>query len=297
MPAQRPGLGRGLGALIPGGAGVDEVDIDLIVPNPEQPRRHLAPEALEELAASVRRHGLLQPLLVSRRVAGGAVTYQLIAGERRLQAARSAGLARVPVVVRESTPRDLLELALVENLQRADLDPLEEAHAFRRLAEEFGLTQEAIAEQVGRSRTAVANTLRLLALPAAIQDGLAAGRISEGHARALLGLPDDEARLRLYAEVVAGDLTVRQTEELVRRLRETPVEPVLAAEPAPVATVRPTARPRLPDPDLAAIEDRLRGALGTQVRLERGRKGGRIVIQFYGDEDLEALIERLVGEG
>ncbi len=285
MPSGKTGLGRGLGALIPGGGGVDEVDIDLITPNPEQPRQRFDEAALDELAASIREHGLLQPLVVTRLVAeNGAVSYRLIAGERRLLAARRAGLTRVPVVVRETTPRGLLELALVENLQRADLGPLEEAQAYRRLAEEFGLSQEAIAARVGKSRVAVANALRLLSLPEPIKEGLSSGLISEGHARALLGLPDAAARLQAYAEVTGRALSVRQTEELVRRLRTAP-----PATPAPRASSRP-------DPDLAAIEERLRRALGTQVRLERSRKGGRIVIQFYGDEDLTALLARLLGE-
>jgi ParB family transcriptional regulator, chromosome partitioning protein len=288
---EKRGLGRGLGALIPSAGGVDEVDIDLVAPNPEQPRLGMAPEALEELAASVREHGLLQPLVVTRLVSdSGAVSYQLIAGERRLRAARQAGLTKVPVVVRETTPRGMLELALVENLQRADLGPLEEARAFRRLADDFGLTQEEISARIGRSRTAVANTLRLLTLPDTIKDGLTTGRITEGHARALLGLPDDPARLALYAEVLARGLSVRETEELVRRLRESSLD---AAATKPATS---PARERSRDPDLAAIEERLRASLGTQVRLERGRKGGRIVIQFYGDEDLEGLIARLLGE-
>lgn len=282
------GLGRGLDALIPRGGGVDEAGIDLIVPNPEQPRTSFDEEALEELAASVREHGILQPLIVSRVVAeDGAVTYQLVAGERRLLAARRAGLVRVPVVVRETAPRDLLELALVENLQRADLGPLETAQAYRRLADEYGLTQEEIARRAGKSRVAVANVMRLLALPETVKAGLAGGAITEGHARALLGLPDTAAQARLYAEVTAQSLTVRETEEMVRRLREPP-------ESAP-GTPAPK-RERRTDPDLEAIEERLRAALGTQVRLERSRKGGRIVIQFYGDEDLEGLLTRLLGE-
>jgi ParB family chromosome partitioning protein len=285
----RGGLGRGLDALIPSSGGVDEVDIDLVALNPEQPRQRVDQEALEGLAASVREHGLLQPLVVTRRVAdSGAVSYQLIAGERRLHAARLAGLTRVPVVVRETTPQGLLALALVENLQREDLGPLEEAQAYRRLVDEFALSQEAVARQVGKSRAAVANALRLLALPDAIKDSLASGRITEGHARALLGLPDDAARLRLHDEVLARGLSVRDTEELVRRLREAP-----PAEEAPPRAARHVTT----DPDLAAIEERLRAALGTQVRLERGRKGGRIVIRFYGDEDLESLLARLLGPG
>ena len=294
------GLGRGLGALIPTApaAGGDEVDIDLIAPNPEQPRQHFDEAALTELADSIREHGLLQPLVVSRLSgADGVAAYQLIAGERRLLAARRAGLRRLPVVVRETTPQGLLELALVENVQRADLGPLEEARAYQRLSTEFGLTQEDIARRVGRARVSVANTMRLLGLPPVVQQGLAAGQITEGHARAILGMPGDAPRVELFEQVVAKDLTVRQTEELVRRLREQPAPPAAAAEVD--AAVEPvTAITRAPsfDPDLAAIEERLRQSLGTQVHLERGRKGGRIIIQFYGDEDLESLIARLLGE-
>lgn len=278
----RYGLGRGLGSLLPTTPGVEEVDLDLIAVNPRQPRAAFAEEPLAELAESVREHGILQPLVVSRRqTAGGATSYQLIAGERRLRAARAAGLARVPVVVRESTPQGLLELALVENIQRADLNALEEAAAYRHLIDEFAMTQEAVAGRVGKSRAAVANALRLLGLPEPVRASLAAGEISEGHARALLGLPDEATRLDLWREVVARGLSVRQTEELVRRARE-----------AAPATEKP---PRATDPALAHLEERLQTSLGTQVRLERSRNGGRIVIRFYGDEDLDALIERLTG--
>ena len=284
----RFGLGRGLGSLLPQTAGADEVDIDLIATNPRQPRTVMEPAALAELAESVRAHGILQPLVVSRRVSEtGATSYQLVAGERRLRAARTAGLSRVPVVVRETTPQELLELALVENIQRADLNALEEAAAYRQLVEEFGLTQEAVAERIGKSRTAVANTLRLLALPEGIRASLAADEISEGHARALLGLTEDTVRLRAWEEVVARGLSVRQTEELVRRLRDAPARD--SDGPAEEAPKRPT------DPVLADLEDRLQRSLGTQVRLERSRKGGRIVIRFYGDEDLDVLLERLLG--
>ena len=288
-PDPRPTrLGRGLGSLLPATAGVDEVDIDLIVPNPRQPRTAIDPEALAELAASVRAHGILQPLLVSRRVSeGGAVTYQLVAGERRLHAARAAGLRRVPVVVRETTPQELLELAIVENVQRADLGALEEAAAYRQLVDEFGLTQEGVAERVGKSRVAVANTLRLLGLPEEVRGSLAAGEITEGHARALLGLPDDAARLAAWREAVSRGLTVRQTEELVRRTRDTRPDGA-AGEEQPA---------RRTDPQLGYLEERLQRALGTQVKLERSRKGGRIVIRFYGEEDLDALLERLLGDG
>jgi ParB family chromosome partitioning protein len=283
------GLGRGLGALFPeqpttagAVAPVTSVDIDLIAPNPRQPRTAIDPEGLAALVESMRQHGILQPLVVSRKeVAGGAVRYELIAGERRLQAARAAGLARVPVIVREVSPREQLELALVENIQRADLNPLEEARAFQQLQREFGLTQEQIAERVGRSRTAVANTLRLLGLPEAIQRSLAAGEISEGHARALIGLPA-AAQEALWRRIVAQGLSVRQAERLARALREAP-----AAAPAPA---------RRTDPDLAALAERLQRALGTGVQLSRGRRGGRLVIRFYSDDELTAIVERLAGE-
>jgi ParB family chromosome partitioning protein len=273
------GLGRGLSALIPITAGVDEVDVDLIVPNPHQPRTSMSDESLRELADSIREHGVLQPLLVSASKADGV--YQLIAGERRLLAARLAGLSRVPVVVKEAASRELLELALVENLQRQDLNPLEEALAYRRLAGEFEMTQEAIASRVGRSRTAVANALRLLALSDEIKESLVSAAISEGHARALLGLEDTTARGEAWRRVVKDGLTVRQTEELVRRW--------------PLAAVaKRTAPPHQQDPDALALEARIRGSLGTKVELRRRASGrGRLVLHFYSDEELEGLLARL----
>ena len=279
MTKQR-GLGRGLAALIPTATGgVEEVDPDLIVPNPHQPRAAFSEESLRELVESVREHGVIQPLIVSAGESPGV--YQLIAGERRLRAAKLAGLARVPVVVKEAAERELLELALVENLQREDLNALEEAQAYRRLADDFGLTQEAIASRVGRSRTAVANSMRLLGLGEELKGSLAGGEISEGHARALLGLDSEAARREAWRQVVDRALTVRQTEELVRHWSN-------ARQPG----ARPKARGR--NPETAALEDRLRTALGTKVELSRGAKGsGRLVVHFYSDEELEALLRRL----
>jgi ParB family chromosome partitioning protein len=278
VTSRRSGLGRGLDALI--GARptptVDEVDIDLIAPNPEQPRGVFEPQSLSELAESIREHGIIQPLIVSRPANPGSAPYQLIAGERRLLAARQAGLTRVPVIVREANTRGLLELALVENLQREDLGPLEEAAAFRRLSDEFGLTQEEIASRVGRSRPAVANSLRLLSLPPEIQASLARGEITAGHARALLGIDDAEEQRQTWRRVVEGNLTVRDAEQLARR--------------RPAAGKSP--RRKLPA-DLAALEETLRSALGTRVELQRGRRGGRLVIHFFSDEELEAIVERL----
>jgi len=282
MSKTKTGLGRGLGALIPTfAAGVETVDVDLVVSNPHQPRAFFDPESLAELADSVREHGVIQPLLVTRiqPEGGGPAVYQLIAGERRLQAARMAGLSRVPVVVKEATSSEVLELALVENLQRADLNPLEEAQAFRRLADEFGLTQEAIAARVGRSRTAVANALRLLALDDDLKASLVRGEMSEGHARALLGLSDVAQRRQAWRRVVQDGLSVRETEALVRRW------PAAARRKGP---------PRRPDPEAADVEERLRAALGTRVSLRRGRRGGRLVIHFYSDEELQSVLGRLL---
>ena len=277
------GLGRGLGALIPPtvAGGVDEVDVDLIVPNPHQPRSAFSEESIAELTASIREHGILQPLLVSVGEAEG--TYQLVAGERRLRAARLAGLTRVPVIVKEAASRELLELALVENLQREDLNPLEEAQAYRKLTEEFGMTQEAVAARVGRSRTAVANSVRLLALSDEMKESLAGGIISEGHARALLGLADEAMRQQAWRELVEHGLTVRQTEDLVR---EWPSGDGAKAEAKP--------RRRRDDPERDAVEASLRASLGTKVELRRRASGrGRLVLHFYSDEELEGLLARL----
>jgi ParB family chromosome partitioning protein len=284
----RPALGRGLSSLIPrtgggAGSGVETVDIDLIVPNPHQPRMHFDTESLEELAASIREHGVLQPIIVTEATSElGPKTYQLIAGERRLQAARMAGLTRMPVVVKEAAGNELLEIALVENLQRQDLNALEEAAAFKRLAGEFAMTQERIAQRVGRSRTAVANTLRLLTLEEDIRSSLASGQITEGHARALLGIENSAMRLDAWRRIVADAMTVRQAEEIARALKAT------------ATIVKPAARASRPtDPHVRAIEDSLRHALGAPVSLARGRTGGRIVIRFHSDDELEGLLDRL----
>lgn len=280
--AKKRGLGKGLDALIPGGEspaaneGVLLLPVDDIRPNPRQPRSHFSPEALEELAASIREHGVIQPLVVAEAPDGRG--YVLIAGERRLQAAKLAGLARVPAVVREASEQQLLELALIENIQRADLNPLETAEAYHQLSEEFGLSHDEIARRVGKSRVAVSNTLRLLKLPQKVQEALLAGRIREGHARALLGLPSPEAQEAALATVEAQGLTVRQTEELVRRLQ--------GERPAP----RPKPEPA---PELRDLEARLEAALGTRVRLTHSRRGGTLTIYYYSDEELEALLKRL----
>ena len=273
-------LGRGLSALIPQRAVSDTAVLDVplarVRPNPYQPRRHMDDAGLAELAASIREHGVLQPILVTETIDG----YQLIAGERRVRASRLAGLERIPALVRQLADRDQLEVALVENVQRADLDPIEEALAYRQLIDDFGLTQEQVSDRVGKARATVANTLRLLDLHADIQAAIVDGRVTEGHGRALAGLPLD-GQAQVLRTVLAQSLSVRQTEELVRRLRE----------PKPAAA---TATPRL-DPDLERVETHLRERLNTKVSLSRSRTGGRIVIEYYSDEELNRLYEHLIG--
>jgi ParB family transcriptional regulator, chromosome partitioning protein len=254
-----------------------EIPVARVTPNPFQPRRHMDDDALQELAASMREHGVLQPVLVTETLDG----YQLIAGERRVRAARLAGLDRIPAVVRQLADRDQLEVALVENVQRADLDPIDEALAYRKLIDEFELTQEVVADRVGKARTTVANTLRLLELHPDVQAAIGDGRLTEGHGRALGGLAT-EGQAHVLGTVLSQGLSVRQTEELVRRLRE----------PRPVREAPAT--PRL-DPDLERVEEDLRQRLGTKVSLTRSRKGGRIVIEYYSDEELGRLYERLIG--
>ncbi|MBM4466117.1 MAG: ParB/RepB/Spo0J family partition protein [Chloroflexi bacterium] len=280
--AKKRGLGKGLGALIPvSERGPTEVPLDAIVPNPLQPRQKLDLEALEELAASIREHGLIQPLIVSQATDAEAQRYQLIAGERRLEAARLAGLTRVPVIIREATPQEMLELALVENIQRADLNPLEQATAYRHLMDDFGLTQEQVAERVGKSRVAVANSVRLLRLPDEIKGSLAQDQITEGHARAMLALDEPDDQRKIWKAILKRGLNVRQTEETVRRL---------VAGPKPKPADQPSS------PETRALEDRFREALGTKVQLFRSRRGGRLVIHFYSEEELQAFYELIVGD-
>ncbi len=274
-------LGRGLSALIPqrpaGSSAVVDVPLANLAPNPHQPRRHVDDASIEELAASVREHGVLQPVLVTETLDG----YQLVAGERRVRAARLAGMERIPALVRQLADRDQLEVALVENVQRSDLDPIDEATAYRQLIDEFGLTQENVADRVGKARATIANTLRLLDLHPGVQAAIADGRLTEGHGRALGGL-SAETQAHVLATVINQGLSVRQTEELVRRLRE-------PRAPRPAAAAAPA------DPDLERLEEELRQRLGTKVSLSRTRKGGRIVIEYYSEEELGRLYERLIG--
>lgn len=263
--------------------GPELLDLDLIAPNPEQPRTHFEPEKLRELSDSIREHGIIQPLIVTRDADG---SYRLIAGERRLQAARLAGLDTVPVVIREAADDELLELALIENIQRADLNPVEEAMAYRRLVEEYSLTQEEVARRVGKNRATIANALRLLQLESEIRRSLVAGEISEGHARALLGLPEGRGRVSAWRDVVKRRLSVRDTEGLVRRQ--------LAGAPATVAT--PGAQTARRDAALTDIESRLRRALSTRVKVEPQKKGAKIVIECFSNEEFENVVSTLLGE-
>ena len=286
MP-RKTGLGKGLDALIPTGEGspsqdvtntVFEIPVDHIKPNPRQPRVHFDPEQLTELANSIRDHGIIQPLIVTKDHITGE--YTLIAGERRLMAAREANLEKVPVILRESSDQERLELALIENLQREDLSPLETAHAYHQLAEDFGLTHEAIGKRVGKSRTSVTNTLRLLNLPPKVQQALTDGQISEGHARALLGLPTPQGQVAALQTILGHELNVRQTENLVRKL--------MGEKPTPP-------QKRKPLPEIQALEERLRSRLGTKVSLKHGAKGGSITIHYYSEEELDSLLQLLLG--
>jgi ParB family chromosome partitioning protein len=284
---KKGGLGRGLGALIPGVTGGPQapalVAVDDIQPNPDQPRQHFDDAELRALADSIRRYGILQPLVVVPSESG----YNLIAGERRLRAARIAGLEEVPVVFRARPEGDeSLALSLVENIQRHDLNALEEAEAYRRLLDEFGMTQENLARQVGKSRAHISNSVRLLSLAPALQGALLSGALSAGHARALAALEsmEQEAALR---RVLREELNVRQTEALARDWEGTGAGGGTAAAPA--------RRPAADDVELRAVEQELRRALGTRVSLSRRGKKGKLVIEFYSDEEFEALYLRIVG--
>jgi ParB family chromosome partitioning protein len=275
------GLGRGLGALIPrSSTGLRDVRVDAIRPNPWQPRTSFDQQELDELAQSIREHGVLQPVLVSEL---GDGVYQLIAGERRWRAVQLAGLPTVPAMVKEATPQSSLEMALVENIQRRDLNPLEEAQAYRQLLDEHGLTQEALAQRIGKNRVTVANTLRLLHLPESVRQALARGDISEGHARAILMANGDSPRVQLLDRVLADHLSVRETESAARLLNDRPAN----------GSADDDARAR--DPEIERLEDAFRQALGTRVRLLKGRNGGRLIIHFFSEEELQGIYEAIVG--
>jgi ParB family transcriptional regulator, chromosome partitioning protein len=278
--SNRHGLGRGLGALLSSSSDAGtvaasiELPITAISPNPNQPRKDFDDNALRELADSLKHSGLLQPLVV-RRMGDG---YQLIVGERRWRAAKLAGIEKVPVIVREASDSESLELALVENLLREDLNPIEEAEAYQRLLAEFGWTQEELAQRVGRDRSTIANCLRLVKLPELIQADLRAGRLTMGHARALLSLPGTAEQLRLREEILAHSWSVRTTEADVQRSR--PKSPRRAARRTP---------------EIGAVEDSLRSALATRVRLIGNENSGRIEVAYNSREELDRLVELIVG--
>ena len=289
--AKRGGLGRGLSALIPGatetgeGSGLLEVPVNAIAPNPKQPRTRFDDEAIDALALSIREVGILQPIVVRKAGAG----YELIAGERRLRAARKAGLATVPVVVRDTEDADTLREALIENIHREDLGPIELAEAFRQLLEELGLKQEDLADRLGVSRSHIANTIRLLQLPLDVQQLLTDGRIQAGHARGILQLPDNDSQTALALRIAAEDLSVRRVEELARRFVDGPPPKVIedASEEAPPA----------PTGDLGEIEEILSEQLATRVTIQMGSKRGKVIIEFGSADDLERIVSEIIGSG
>ena len=283
--AKKSGLGKGLDALLPAAedqlpeSGVRQIPTSSIFPNPRQPRTNFNPEELNELAISIKEHGVIQPLIITQGDTIGS--YTLIAGERRLMAAKLIELEDVPAIIREASDQDLVEVALVENIQRADLGPLETAEAYRQLSEDFGLSHEEIAARVGKNRATITNTLRLLKLPEDVKKALVSGEISEGHARALLSLPTAEAQSAALKPILKLNLNVRQTEDLVRKLSgEKPQKPV----------------PLPPNPEIKALEEQLRQRLGTKVTLNQRSKGGTLTIHYYSAEELESLLEMFLGE-
>jgi ParB family chromosome partitioning protein len=284
MADKRTALGRGLSALIPdspvaapvAGDRALDVDVDLLRPNRFQPRTHMDDERIEDLARSIRGNGIIQPIVV-RKVDKG---YEIIAGERRWRAAQRAGLLKVPVVVREIPEERLLAVALIENIQREDLNPIEEATAYRRLADEFHLTQDQIADAVGKDRSSIANFVRLLRLPEEVRARVASNALSMGHARALLALPNETAQVNVARQVIHHSYSVRETEALIKR----------------IGTPTPERTDKKADVHTRAAENKLRLALGTRVRIKRQGKGGRIEIDFVNEDELQRLYERLTGE-
>jgi ParB family chromosome partitioning protein len=294
MMSKRGGLGRGLSALIPGApeageasGGLMEVPVNAVAPNPKQPRTRFDDDTIATLAASIREVGILQPLVVRR---AGDGRYELIAGERRLRAAKAAGLASVPIVLRDSEDADLLREALIENIHREDLNPIEQAEAFKALLGELGLKQEELADRVGVSRSHIANTIRLLALPLDVQQLLADDRITAGHARAVLSLGDKDAMSSLATRVAAEDLSVRQTEDIVRRFVEAPQE---TAEKRRVAEALTSQS----DANLGEVEEILSEQLATRVSIQMGAKRGKVVIEFGSPDDLERIVSEIIGSG
>ncbi len=278
---KKSGLGRGLGALFPAESAIDqptgviEVAVGDITPNPRQPRSTVEESGLVDLANSIREHGLIQPLIVTR----SASAYVLIAGERRWRAAQVAGLDSVPVIVKETTPQEMLELAIIENIQREDLNAIEEAQAYRQLIDEFGMTQEAVADRVGKGRSTVTNLVRLLNLPSEVQKAVLDGKISGAHARELLRLPTPERQIIAKNQMIRLGLNRRGAAKLVDNLLE-------EKEPAPKA------KKQLPA-ELLALQEQFEQSLGTRVSIEKGRKGGKVIIYYYSNEELQAIYESI----
>ena len=288
MTKKRSGLGKGLDALIPqvntDGISVPDkqvflVPIENIKPNPRQPRVDFNTKELKELSDSISKHGIIQPLIVTR--GSDFSDYILIAGERRLLAARDAGLNNVPVIIREASEQDSLEIALIENIQRLDLNAIERAEAYQQLLEDFGLTHDEIGKIVGKSRVSITNSLRLLNLPKQVQQAISSGAISEGHARALLQLPTPQSQIGALRTIIDRQLNVRQSEELARKL----------------TGEKPAHKPKgKPSPEITAIEENLRQKLGTKVTINHAKHRGRIIIHYYSEEELNALVEFLAKE-
>lgn len=286
--AKRPGLGRGLDALIPPGStsfqsaiknNVVDIDVNQIIPNTHQPRKEMDTGELKHLAESIREHGIIQPLILMPISADNK--YELIAGERRLRAAKIAGLVTVPAIIRKANEQEKLELALIENIQRTDLGPLETAEAYHQLAEDFNLSHDEIAARVGKSRVSVTNTIRLLKLPEVVRQALAEHKISEGHARALLGLNSVQAQIAVLETILKFEYSVRQTEELVRKYGGE--RPARKTEPET-------------QPEIRALEERLRSQFGMRVNLDHRGEKGRIVIHYYSNEELNRFIDQIFPE-
>ena len=285
--SKKRGLGRGLGALIPSDhaaspeeGGVKVVPVTAVSPNPHQPRNNMDEQKLAELAESIKEHGLIQPLIVTQADKG----YTLIAGERRWRACELAGLQEVPVVVKEATPQEMLELAIIENVQRADLNPLEEAYAYQQLADDFGFTHEQIAQRMGKGRTTITNLIRLLGLPENIQQAVADGRISGAHGRALLPLPNATMQTNVMNDILKFNLSVRQVEARVTNL---------------MVAKKPKSKPRRPGlpVELEALQTQFQESLGTKVNIETsGKSKGRVIIHYYSDEELQAVYDAIIGE-
>jgi ParB family chromosome partitioning protein len=290
---KRGGLGRGLSALIPGAieegsaAGLLEVPVGAVAPNPRQPRTVFEDESLDALALSIREVGILQPIVVRKTATG----FELIAGERRLRAAKRAGLATIPAVIRDSDDAESLREALIENIHREDLNPIELAEAFRELLDELGLKQETLAERLGMSRSHIANTIRLLQLPVEVQQLLAAGKIQAGHGRALLSLADADAQQTLALRIAAEDLTVREVEELVRNYLEHP-----AGAPTPKAALQAVPDAPAANP-LAEVEEILSEQLATRVSIQMGKRRGKVIIEFGSADDLDRIVSEIIGSG